>query len=306
MMIWRGVFPAITTPFQADLSLDLALLHRQIEGQIAAGCRGIVPLGSLGEGASLALDEKMAVIDTCVAAAAGRVPVVAGIAAPSTRQAIELAALAEEHGCLGLMLLPPQIYVGDARETTTFFETLLRETPLPCMLYNNPIAYRTDVLPEQIEHLCEFENLQAVKESSADVRRVSAIRALCQDRIAVFIGVDDLIVEGIAAGAVGWIAGLVDALPHECVRLFDLAIAGRTDEARALYQWFLPLLRLDTVPKFVHLIKLVQEEVGIGTSRLRPPRLPLAGEELEAARQLIRGCLAHRPALDDAEAIAAR
>jgi len=299
MITWRGVFPAITTPFQADLSLDLVLLHRQVEGHIAAGCRGIVPLGSLGEGASLALDEKMAVVDTCVAAAAGRVPVVPGIAAPSTSQAIELAALAAEHGCQGVMLLPPQVYVGDARETTVYFETMLRETPLPCMLYNNPIAYRTDVLPEQIQQLCHYPNFQAVKESSADVRRVSAIRALCKERLAVFIGVDDLIVEGIAAGAVGWIAGLVDALPREGVRLFDLATAGKTAEANALYEWFLPLLRLDTVPKFVQLIKLVEEEAGVGTSRVRPPRLQLVGEELETARKLIRSCLEHRPALEE-------
>jgi 4-hydroxy-tetrahydrodipicolinate synthase len=196
------------------------------------------------------------------------------------------------------MVLPPYVYEGDWRETRAHFEAAIGETSLPCMLYNNPIAYGTDVLPEQVLELAQaLPNLQAVKESSADVRRVTALVALAGERLKVLVGVDDLIVEGIAAGATGWIAGLADALPAESVRLFDLAMQRRTAEARALYDWFLPLLRLDTVPKFVQLIKLVQAQTGLGAETVRPPRLPLSGAEREAALALIRDALARRPVL---------
>ncbi len=194
------------------------------------------------------------------------------------------------------MVLPPYVYSTDWREMKAHIVAVVRATKLSCMLYNNPIAYRTDFLPEQVAELAaEHENLQAIKESSADVRRLAAIRSLIGTRLALFIGVDDLIVEGIAAGAVGWIAGLVNALPVESVQLFDLARRGERESALELYRWFLPLLRLDTVTKFVQLIKLVQAEVGMGSARVRPPRLELAGEEREAALRTIRDCLAHRP-----------
>ncbi len=297
-MRWRGVFPAITTPFGPDLEVDLPLLRRQVGWLIDQGCEGIVPLGSLGEGATLSFDEKVAVLAACREAAAGRVPIVAGVAALSTAEASALARAAAAGGCQGLMVLPPYVYVGDGRETAAHFHAVIGATPLPCMLYNNPIAYRTDVSPGELAKLCaELPNLLAVKESSGDVRRVTAIRALLGERIAVFMGVDDLILEGVQAGAVGWIAGLVDALPAESVRLFELAVAGRVEESRRLYDWFLPLLRLDTVPKFVQLIKLAQAEVGMGTPTVRPPRLQLAGPELEEAQALIRDCLRRRPPL---------
>jgi len=295
-MRWRGVFPAITTPFKPDLSIDFDFLRRHVGWLIEQGCQGIVPLGSLGEGGTLSFDEKAAVLAACREAAAGRAPVVAGVAALSTAGAVELARQAAAHGCEGLMVLPPYVYVGDWRETAAHFRAVIGATPLPCMLYNNPIAYRTDVSPQGLAELCAaLPNLAAVKESTGDVRRVTAIRALLADRIAIFIGVDDLLVEGVQAGAVGWIAGLVDALPAESVRLFELAAAGRIAEARRLYDWFLPLLRLDTVPKFVQLIKLVQAEVGMGSPTVRPPRLELAGAERDAALALIRDCLGRRP-----------
>jgi dihydrodipicolinate synthase/N-acetylneuraminate lyase len=296
-MHWRGVFPAITTPFHPDLTVDFDLLRRQVSWYVDEGCQGIVPLGSLGEGATLTFDEKLAVLTACREAAAGRAPVVPGIAALSTAEAVALARAAEARGCEGLMVLPPYVYVGDARETAAHFRAVIGATPLPCMLYNNPIAYRTDVTPEGIAELADLPNLQAVKESTGDVRRVTAIRALLGDRIAVFIGVDDLILEGLQAGATGWIAGLVDALPAESVRLFHLATTGHLDQALDLYRWFLPLLRLDTLPKFVQLIKLVETEVGHGTPTVRPPRLELQGAERDQALALIRGCLARRPAL---------
>ena len=295
-MRWEGVFPAVTTPFREDLSLDLEFLPRHLEAMLSAGCRGFVPLGSLGESATLSFSEKGAVLAACRTTLGSRAPLVAGVAALSTAEAVATARLAADTGCDGLMVLPPYVYRPDRREMLAHFDAVISATGLPCMLYNNPIAYGTDVLPEDLAALAaRHRNLEAVKESSADVRRVTAIRALCGGRLALFVGVDDLIVEGIAAGAVGWIAGLVNALPRESVRLFDLAAGGRADDARGLYEWFLPLLRLDVVPKFVQLIKLVQQECGMGSERVRPPRLLLEGPERAEALAVIRERLARRP-----------
>ena len=297
-MKWQGVIPAITTPFKPDLSVDADLLVKQVDALVRAGCAGIVALGSLGEGGSLSFDEKKAVLRLSKEALAGRASLVAGVAALTTAEAERLAELGREQGADGLMILPPYVYRGDWRETKAHFEAVISETALPCMLYNNPIAYGTDVLPEQLADLAQaLPNLVAVKESSADVRRVTAVRAACGERLEILVGVDDLIVEGLAAGAVGWIAGLADALPAESVRLFELARDGRLQEARALYEWFLPLLRLDTVPKFVQLIKLVQAATGLGSEAVRPPRLLLEGPEREAALRLVQDCLKERPVL---------
>jgi len=292
-MKWEGVYPAVTTPFREDLSVDLGFFARHLESMREAGCRGFVPLGSLGEGATLAFTEKEEILREARRAAGDRARVVAGIAALSTADAVAAARMAERCGCDGLMVLPPYVYRPDARETAAHFSAVIGATGLPCMLYNNPIAYGTDVSPEELAALADrHANLEAVKESSGDVRRVTAIRATLGDRLAVFMGVDDLVVEGVQAGATGWIAGLVNALPRESVRLFELALAGG---AAALYAWFLPLLRLDVVPKFVQLIKLTQQECGVGSERVRPPRLPLAGAERDAALALIRSSLANRP-----------
>lgn len=294
-MNWHGVFPAITTPFAPDGTIDHDFLARHANWMIDAGCTGLVALGSLGEAGCLSREEKEAVLRTCVAAVGERVPVVAGISALSTDDAVDLARTSRRLGCRGLMVLPPYVYKGDWRETRAHFRAVFEATDLSLMLYNNPIAYGVDVLPEQVEELCAWPNLHAVKESSADVRRVTALRARLGARLALFVGVDDVLVEGVAAGATGWIAGLVNALPGESAQLFDLALSGRWDEAHRLYEWFLPLLRLDTVPKFVQLIKLVQEEVGMGSERVRAPRLTLSGAEREETLTLIRACLASRP-----------
>jgi 4-hydroxy-tetrahydrodipicolinate synthase len=297
-MKWQGVIPAIMTPFNEDLSVDADLLRHEVDSLMKAGCTGIVALGSLGEGGSLSYDEKKAVLRLCHEALEGRGPLVTGVAAMTTADAVRLAELGAETGCKGLMVLPPYVYQGDWRETRAHFEAVIGATDLPCMLYNNPVAYGTDVTPEQLQVLAgSCPNLAAVKESSTDVRRITAIRALLGDRLALLVGVDDLILEGVQAGAEGWIAGLADALPAESVRLFDLAREGRADEARALYDWFLPLLRLDTVPKFVQLIKLVQAETGLGSEPVRPPRLPLAGSEREEILELVRDALSRRPGL---------
>lgn len=292
---WSGVFPAITTPFTPEGDVDHAFLGGHARRLIAAGCRGVVPLGSLGEGATLTFAEKVEILRTCVAAANGRVPIVAGISALSTDEAVLLARAAAGAGCGGLMVLPPYVYRGDWPEMRDHVTAVIEATPLSCLLYNNPIAYGTDFAPEQIEALCRHDNLHAVKESSGDIRRITAVRALIGDRLSILVGLDDAIVEGIAAGARGWVAGLVNAMPEESVLLFEHAVAGRTAEARALYEWFLPLLRFDTGPKFVQLIKLVQEEVGLGNARVRAPRAVLHGAERDMALAVIHQALGSRP-----------
>ena len=292
---WAGVYSAITTPFTPDLAVDHAFLREHASWLVDEGCTGIVALGSLGESATLSFEEKVAILESCRTAVGDRVSVVAGIAGLSTSECVALARRAAAAGCDGLMVLPPYVYRGDWRETEAHFSAVIEATSLSCMLYNNPIAYGTDVTAEQLSDLARHDNLHAVKESSGDVRRVTAVLERLGRRLNVFAGLDDMIVESAAMGASGWIAGLVNALPAESVRLFDLARSGDLTEARALYDWFLPLLRLDTLPKFVQLIKLVQVEVGRGTARVRPPRLELTGAEYDDALALIRDRLALRP-----------
>ena len=295
-MQWRGVMPAMTTAFTDDLSIDRKFIRSHCEWLIENGCTGIVALGSLGEAATLMTPEKAEVLTACVESVGTRVPVVAGISALSTREAVSLARIAEEAGCSGLMVLPPYVYLGDWRETKAHVTAVLRATKLSCMLYNNPVAYGVDFVVEQVRELAsENENLHAIKESSTDVRRVTALQAVLADRLKVLVGVDDAIVESTAVGAVGWIAGLANAFPKESVMLFQLAQSGRMGEALELYRWFLPLLRMDTVPKFVQLIKLAQQEMGFGSTRVRPPRLELMGNELEEARKVITRALESRP-----------
>ena len=294
-MKWAGVMPATTTAFDEQLNIDHEFVARHANWLIDHGCTGIVTPGSLGESATLSFDEKLAIWKTLIAAVGDRVPVVAAIASLSTNEAVRLARNAADVGCSGLMVLPPYVYRSDWREMKAHIEAVFRAPKLSCMLYNNPVAYGTDFLPEQIKELTgEHENLEAVKESSTDVRRVTWIRELVGDRLAIFVGVDDAIIEGIAVGAVGWIAGLVNALPQESVDLFNYAMNGERERALALYNWFLPLLRMDTVPKFVQLIKLVQQEVGMGNARVRAPRLELQGAELDEALRVIRHALNHR------------
>ncbi len=297
-MNWKGVIPAITTNLAADLTVDHAALAVHCRWMIDSGCTGLVVGGSLGEAATLSFEEKIAIVRTSVAAVAGRAPVVLGIASLSTLEAVALAQAAEQAGAQGLMVLPPYVYSSDWREMKTHVSAIIAATKLSCLLYNNPPAYKTDFLPEQIAELASLHpNLHAVKESSGDTRRVTAIQAVVGPRLAVLVGMDDAIVEGIYAGAVGWIAGLVNAFPVESVALFNLAGRGEKARAAALYAWFLPLLRLDTVPKFVQLIKWVQAEVGRGTPYVRAPRLALAGPDLAAARAVLTAALQHPPAL---------
>jgi 4-hydroxy-tetrahydrodipicolinate synthase len=292
---WNGVIPAITTKFNPDGSLDLEFFARHCAWMIDAGCIGLVPCGSLGESATLSFDEKVTLMKTAVQAVGDRAAIIPGIAALSTDEAVRLAKAAHAAGCAGLMVLPPYVYSSDWREMKAHVSAVISATPLACMLYNNPPAYKTDFTPEQIAELAaEHANLVAVKESSTDVRRVTAIRALLNERLKILCGVDDAIVEAIQAGAVGWIAGLVNAYPSESVELFNLAVKLRdgdatvSDRLNSLYRWFLPLLRLDTVPKFVQLIKLCQQEVGMGSEVVRAPRMVVTGKEREETLRIIK------------------
>ena len=297
-MNWQGVMPAMTTALDKNYKVDAAFMKVHAQWMLDNGCTGIVALGSLGQGATLTFAEKEAILRNLVATSAGRTPVVAAISALSTDEAVCLAKSAEQAGCSGLMVLPPYVYKGEWREMKAHVAAIFRATPLPCMLYNNPVAYGTDFIPEQIAELAgEFKNLEAVKESSTDARRVTAIRALIGDRLKLLVGVDDSIVEAIAVGAVGWVAGLVNAFPAESVALFDYASAGKKEETFALYRWFLPLLRMDTTPDFVQLIHLVQQEVGVGSARVRAPRMEPAGAALEEARRVVKHALADRPSV---------
>lgn len=291
--VFSGVLPAVTTPFNDDLTIDHAFLERHCKWLLDNRCQGIVALGSLGEGATLRFDEKVELLSTCVKAVGDRGPVIAAISALSTREATELAQRAKDVGCKGLMVLPPYVHKGPWEEIKAHFEAILEATDLPCMLYNNPIAYGTDILPEQVAELkASHANVAAVKESSGDVRRVTAVRALLGNDINVLAGLDDMVVEAASMGADGWVAGLVNALPEPSVRVFELARDGKREEAFELYRWFLPLLRMDTVPEFVQLIKLVQAHVDMGSETVRPPRAKAAGLQREQALATIRERLA--------------
>ncbi|MBV9156629.1 MAG: dihydrodipicolinate synthase family protein [Acidobacteriaceae bacterium] len=287
-MHWHGVIPAITTPFRADGSVDHDFLAKHCRWLIENRCTGVVALGSLGEGSTLKFEEKIAILETAVKSLGKKAPVIAGISALSTAEAVDLAQAAQAAGCQGLMVLPPYIYVGDWREMKAHVAAILSATSLSCMLYNNPIAYQVDFLPEQVAELVAgHRNLQAIKESSADVRRITEIKCSVGEKLKILCGVDDLILEAVYAGATGWIAGLANAFPGESVDLFELAEKGEREAAFELYRRFLPLLRLDTVPKFVQLIKYVQELVGMGSGRMRAPRLELSDEEKESVRRTV-------------------
>ena len=296
-MKWQGVMPALTTTFDRHLDVDSEATVQHALRMLACGCSGLIVGGSLGGGATLTKAEKLDLIARLQAAGCGA-PIVGTVSALSTAEARSFAKDAEAAGCAGLMILPPYVYKGDWREMRSYLGEILSSTSLPCMLYNNPVAYGVDFLPEQIAELAHAHpNLAAVKESSADVRRIAALRALLDDRLALLVGVDDAILEAMAMGAVGWVAGLVNAFPVESVRLFEYARMGMRQEAFDLYRWFLPLLRMDTVPKFVQLIKLAEDLTGEGNRRVRAPRLELAGEELAQASATLEEALRRRPKL---------
>ena len=296
---WSGVFPALTTKFTANDQLDLKLMEKHFSNQIKAGVDGLVVLGSLGENGSLSLEEKQEIVKLAVSTSGGKVPVLACIAETTTRGACRFAGDCARNGVDGFMLLPPMRYQSDRRETIAYLRTVAAACERPIMLYNNPVAYRIDVTPEMFAELADEPKFVAIKESSENVRRATDIINLVGKRYRIFIGVDDLAMESLLVGAVGWVAGLVCAFPKETVVLYRLLKAGRINEALELYRWFTPLLHLDASVKFVQNIKLAETLSGEGTEYVRAPRLPLAGEERETVRGIIERTLATRPKLPE-------
>lgn len=294
---WRGIFPALTSKFTANDQLDWEAMASHLAFQLEAGVHGLVILGSVGENATLTREEKIEMVRFFAGAARQGRPLIATLAECATRQACELAKDYAAAGADGLMLLPPMRYVGDRRETLGYLENVSGATGLPIMLYNNPAAYGTDLLPEDFARLSDNPCFEAIKESSADTRRVSDIQRLTGDRYAIFCGVDDLALECFALGASGWVAGLVGAFPRETVRIWELVQRGEWEAARAIYEWFLPLLHLDTGPHFVQQIKLVEALMGVGSARVRSPRLQLSDEKAKAVERILAEALESRPAL---------
>lgn len=294
---WQGVMPALMTEMHSDGSLDLDATAVHADKCIAAGVEGIIALGTLGENCSLSPKEKRSVGKAIVEAVDGRVPVICGIAEYTSSKAIKRARMAEAIGMDGLMVLPAMVYKQDSREAVTHFSNIAEATAMPIMIYNNPIGYKVDLLPEDFMQLATHENIVAVKESSHDSRRMTDMANGCGDRFMLFSGVDDLALENLLFGAVGWVSGITNSFPHETVRLYKLATSGRVDEAVALYRWLMPLLHLDTEVKLVQYIKLVNQMAGMGSEWVRQPRLPLEGEERARIEKIVQDAMDRRPAL---------
>jgi 4-hydroxy-tetrahydrodipicolinate synthase len=295
MLAWGGVFPAVTSPFTRDLAIDFPVLERHLEVLIQSGVSGLVMLGSLGENTALTPEEKSEILRVALGVAAGRVPVVAGVAELNTAAAAETVRRHEHAGVQGAMVLPAMVYRADPAEARAHFRAVARATGLPIIAYNNPLAYPVDLSPEDFADLASEANIVAIKESTGDPRRITDLFNFVGDRYILFAGVDDLVLECALLGATGWIAGIGLAFPRENQRLWDLAMAGKWAEARELYRWFSPLAHLDVGPKFVQKIKLACQETGLGSEWVRLPRLPLAGEEREAVLRIIRHGLKNRP-----------
>ncbi|QJE98308.1 dihydrodipicolinate synthase family protein [Luteolibacter luteus] len=297
---WKGVMPATLTQFNADLTIDHGLMAEHGKWLIENGCSAIVVHGSLGEGATLSFEEKVGLQKMYVDALPGT-PIIPGIAALSTKEAVDLAKAAKDNGCRGLMVLPPYLYASDWREMKTHMSAVISATDLPCIIYNNPVAYKTDFTPKHIKELAdEHANVESVKESSTDARRIAGIREVCGDRLVLGVGVDDCALEGAAMGAKFWITGVGGAFPKHNVKLWDLGTSGKIEEAMPIYTWMLDMLRMDTVVKFVQLIKLQQNLATggkFGNNRVRPPRLELEGKELADATAVIEKALATAPAV---------
>jgi 4-hydroxy-tetrahydrodipicolinate synthase len=296
---WQGVFPAATTHFRPDQSLDLRTTLDHLDAMLDAGIDGLIMLGTVGENCSLEEREKIEVLRASVEHVRGRVPVLSGVAEYTTGLACRYAEHAQKAGVDGLMVLPAMVYKADPREAMTHFRAVARATDLPIMVYNNPPVYGVDITPTMFAELADEPRLAVIKESSENVRRITDLKNACGDRYILFCGVDDLILESVLLGAVGWVAGLVNAFPRENRRLWQLATSGRWEQARELYRWYTPLLHLDTHVKLVQYIKLAVQECGLGTEMVRAPRLPLVGDERERVLQIIRHAIATRPTWKD-------
>lgn len=296
---WKGVMPAVTTKFTAEDKLDLPMFRVNLEAQLKAGVSGIILGGTLGEASTLTQKEKQTLVEEAVDLVGGKVPVIMNIAEQSTAGAIQAAKAAAEQGASGLMVLPPMRYKATDYESLAYFKAIAQSTDLPIMIYNNPIDYGIEVTLDMFDELLELPTIQAVKESTRDISNITRIRNRFGDRLKVLTGVDTLGLESLLMGADGWVAGLVCAFPAETVAIYKLAKAGKTKEALAIYRWFLPLLELDINPQLVQNIKLAEVATGIGTEKVREPRLPLRGKERARVLQIIDEGVKNRPVLPD-------
>lgn len=296
---WTGVYPAHTTKFTPQDTLDLELQTLSINAQIKAGVEGLILGGSLGEASTLTHAEREILVKHTLAVVDKRIPVLLNIAEGSTQDAVTLARHAQEWGADGLMLLPPMRYKSDDRETVTYFKTVAQSTELPIMIYNNPVDYKIDVTPDMLAQLTDEPTIQSIKESTRDVSNVTRLRNRFGNRFKILCGVDTIATEEIAMGADGWVGGLVCAFPAETVAIYKLVKAGRMVDALAIHRWFLPLLELDLHPKLVQYIKLAEQFTGLGSEYVRAPRLTLQGAEREAIITIIENGISTRPQLPD-------
>lgn len=296
---WEGVMPAMTTKFTAEDSLDLKLFNKNLEAQLEAGAQGIILGGTLGEASTLTTDELRELTRFAVDRVQGKVPVIVNIAEGSTKCAVKKASYAEEDGASGLMLLPPMRYYASQRETVEYLRSVARNTALSIMLYNNPVDYKIEITRPMFEQLLEEDNIAAVKESTRDLSNVTRLANAFGDRLKILCGVDTLALESLLMGAHGWVAGLVCAFPRETAAIYYLAKAGKVEEAREIYRWFMPLLELDINPRLVQNIKLAEVATGLGSETVRPPRLPLEGAEREAVLRVIEEGIKSRPSLPE-------
>ena len=293
---WTGIFPAITTKFHADESIDAEGTARHIDFQIRNGIHGLVTCGSLGEASTLSLEEKLTVAEIAIEAAAGRIPVLANVSETRTIEALRYIDGANQRGVNGFMVMPSVIYVADAREAMLNVRTMAEAAQQPVMVYNNPVAYKVDLKPEHMAELADCRWITAIKESTDNIRRITDLRNTVGTRYQLFLGVDDLAYEGLALGCDGLLAGVGCAFPRETVALYDLMKAGNFAEALAIYQWMTPMLHLDVSTKLVQNLKLIDALVGVGTEHVRKPRLPLVGEERAFIEAVVAKALASRPA----------
>ncbi len=296
---WNGVFPALLTPFTKDDTLDLGMFEKNLAAQLDAGMNGVIIGGSLGEASTISEKEKEELVEFSVEYLNGNIPVIMNIAECTTKDAIQQAANARKWGADGLMLLPPMRYKSDDRETIAYFKAVAKSTPLPIMIYNNPVDYKIDTRPDMFDELLECKNITALKESSRDVTNLTRMLNRFGDRFKILCGVDTLAMEELCLGAHGWVAGLVCAFPKETMAIYNLVKAGNIEEAAKIYRWFMPLLELDIHPKLVQYIKLAAAQTGIGSEYVRAPRLILEGEERERILKVIQQGIATRPKLEE-------
>ena len=292
---WKGIYPALTTKFTEDDQLDILAYLNNVDAQMDAGIHGCVIAGSLGEASTLTQDEKVSLLTQTLSHVNGRISVIMNIAEQSTKEAVTAAENAQEAGADGLMMLPPMRYISDDRETIEFYKAVATSCDLPIMTYNNPHDYKIEITIPMFEELLKMDTIQATKESTRDVTNVTRMRNAFGDDIKILCGVDTLALEELVLGADGWVAGLVDAFPRETVVIYELVKQNRIAEATKIYRWFMPLLELDIHPKLVQNIKMAEAKTGIGTENVRPPRLPLTGEERTRVQNIIDDALAKRP-----------